>query len=72
MHMQDGIETWKYTIWSIFSYMYDDFKPEAYWINTSINEIIAVPINNVTDEVYQNMATLPTARRLLPDLILLF
>ena len=47
-----------YNPWSIFSYVYEDFKAKAYWINTSGNEIIYTLIDNATDEVYQNLTNI--------------
>ena len=47
-----------YNPWSILFYASVDFKPGAYWINTSRNEIIYTLIDNATDEVYQNLTSI--------------
>ncbi len=52
-----------YNPWSIFSYVYFNFKAEAYWINTSSNEIIYTLIDNATDEVYQNLTNIANGEK---------
>ena len=52
-----------YNPWSIFSYVYFNFKAKAYWINTSSNEIIYTLIDNATDEVYQNLTSIANGEK---------
>ena len=52
-----------YNPWSIFSYVYEDFKAKAYWINTSGNDIIDTLIDNATDEVYQNLTNIANGEK---------
>ena len=51
-----------YNPWSIFKYV-RKFKAEAYWINTSGNEIIYTLIDNATDEVYQNLTNIANGEK---------
>ena len=57
-----------YNPWSIFSYVYEDFKAEAYWINTSSNDIIYTLIDNATDEVYQNLTSIANGEKVTAQL----
>ena len=51
-----------YNPWSIFKYV-RKFKAEAYWINTSSNEIIYTLIDNATDEVYLNLTSIANGEK---------
>ena len=57
-----------YNPWSIFSYVYEDFKAKAYWINTSGNKIIHTLIDNATDEVYQNLTNIANGEKVIAQL----
>ena len=57
-----------YNPWSIFSYVYEDFKAKAYWINTSSNDIIYTLIDNATDEVYQNLTNIANGEKVMAQL----